>query len=329
MSGARWRWWAAWGILAALVVAVAVSVDWSGALAASRRASPAWLLVAVVANGAILPLAALQWTLLLPAGARVPGRTMFGIVTAISSMSNGGPMLAGHATGVHLLATRGLLGHAAGVSVTILEQITEGLAKLAMIGAAILVVPGFERPAVGVALAVAIPALAAGMWLAARRGPLADLLDAHARGRWAPAAHFLASTLRHLDALGRPGRFAGAAALAVMRKVAEGLAIVAVAAALGVPLPAWTVVAALVAVNLASIVSVIPANLGTYEAGAFFVFRAAGVGAGDALALALLMHAAYLVPLAGTGWILESVRLLRRRRAAVPAPSPAEDVGGG
>lgn len=322
MAGARWQWWTAWAILAALVIAIAGSVDWTSALAASRGANPAWLLIAVAANTSILALAAVQWRLLLPPDAHVSGGTMFGIVAAISSMSNGGPMLAGHATGIHLIATRARVGHAAGVSVTILEQITEGVAKLAMIGAAVLMVPGFERPAIGVALAAALPVIVVALWLASRNDALADRLDARARGRWAPPARFVAGTLRHLYALGRPGRFAGATALALLSKMAEALGIGAVAAALHVPLAAWTVLAVLVAVNLASIVSVTPANLGTYEAGAFFVLRAAGVGAGEAVALALLMHAAYLVPLAGIGWVLESVRLVRRRRAA------AEEVGG-
>ena len=61
---------------------------------------------------------------------------MFGLVAVTSSVSNGGPPLAGHAAGARLLATRGELGNAAGVSVTILDQLAEGMTKLVVVAAA-------------------------------------------------------------------------------------------------------------------------------------------------------------------------------------------------
>ena len=62
---------------------------------------------------------------------------MFPIVALTASVSNGGPVLAGHATGIQLLATRGGLGHAAAISVTLLDQAAEGLVEFAPVLAAL------------------------------------------------------------------------------------------------------------------------------------------------------------------------------------------------
>ena len=103
--------------------------------------------------------------------------------------------------------------------------------------------------------------------------------------------------------------------LGIAQKIVEGLAIVAVALALGITLPAWAVLAAVLAVSLSTLVAVTPANLGSYEGSAFLVFRSAGLDADSAIALAVIQHAAYLLPLAGTGWLWESARLWGRIRA--------------
>src|SRR6185295_5576825 len=151
-------------------------------LTAAAGGDSRWLLLAVVANGTILVLTTAQWLLFLPRGAHVPATRMFGIVAVTSSVSNGGPMLAGHATGVHLLATRGRLGHAAGVSVTILDQLAEGMAKIIIVAAATMVVPGFQRRA-GVVLIVLVPALIAVFALLAHRRHLLEAFASQRTGR--------------------------------------------------------------------------------------------------------------------------------------------------
>ena len=288
--------------------------DWRGTVAATNGADLTRLMLAVAANGTILLLATVQWLLFLPEGTRVPGRTMFGIVAVTSSISNGGPPLAGHAAGAGLLATRGGLGAAGGVSVIILDQLAEGMTKLVVIAAAALLVPGF-RYGLTVVLIVLIPALVAGLTLLAHRGDRLEDLAAQHTGRAGSVLRFLATAAHHLGPLRRPGRFAGGVLLGIAQKVVEGLAIAAVALALGITLPAWAVLATVLAVSLSTLVSVTPANLGSYEGSAFLVFRSAGVDADSAIALAVIQHAAYLIPLAGTGWLWESARLWGRIRA--------------
>ena len=313
-SGARWRWWAGWVFLATMAVMMARDFDWSRTVASTAGADLTWLTLAVAANGTILLLATAQWLLFLPEGAQVPGRTMFGIVAVTSSVSNGGPPLAGHATGTGLLATRGGLGKAAGISVTILDQLAEGMTKLVVIAAAALFIPGFQY-GLAVALIVLIPALVAGFTLLAHRHDRLEDLAAQHAGRAGSVLRFLAATAHHLGPLRRPSHFVVAVLLGIAQKIVEGLAIVAVALALGITLPAWAVLAAVLAVSLSTLVAVTPANLGVYEGSAFLVFRSAGLDADSAIALAVIQHAVYLIPLAGTGWLWESARLWGRIRA--------------
>jgi uncharacterized membrane protein YbhN (UPF0104 family) len=311
----RWTRWLGWMVLLALLVGAARAVDWRPALAAALTADPLWLVAALALNALLLPCATLQWRLLLPDDARLTARELFGIVALTSSVANGAPMLAGQAAGVHLLATRGRLGHARAVSVTVLEQLTEGMAKLALLALAVVVAPRLA-PAAGVAVLLTVPALTVALTLAAHRRAWADRLAARARGALAPTARFFALALAHLDALRRPERFGGAVVVGALKKGVEGLAVAAVAAALGIPLPVWAIVATVAAVNLSQLVAVTPANLGPYEAAAFLVFRSVGVAPDQALALALVQHAVYLLPLAGIGWALESARLLGARTRA-------------
>jgi hypothetical protein len=47
-----------------------------------------------------------------------------------------------------------------------------------------------------------------------------------------------------------------------------------------------------------------------YEGSAFLVFTALGVDADMALALAIVQHVVYLIPLAGIGWVVSMTRPL-------------------
>ena len=326
MNG-RWRWVLGWVLLTVLVVLAARAVDWPRTLGALASADPSWLALAVLANWAILPLATAQWLLFLPRGARVPPGRMFRIVALTASVSNGGPPFAGHATGIHLLATRGGLDPATGVSVTILGQIAEGLAKLFVVAVAAATVPGFESRAVGLTVLLGAPALALGFTALAHQGGRVERLASRTTGRPGRVLGFLSRTVRHLEALRRPTVFLPAAALAVATKGLEAVGIWLAAAALGLSLPLWAVVAVVVAVNLSSLVAPTPAQFGVYEGSAFLVLRAAGAGADLSLAVALVAHAAYLLPLMGTGWLVESLRPWRGvgRRDGRGQPERSDD----
>jgi len=237
---------------------------------------------------------------------------MFWITAVTSTVSNGGPFLAGHAAGIHLLATRGGVGHATAVSVKALDQLAEGVAKLAMLGVVVLLVPlPVSLRATAFALGVGVPLLGLGLLLAAHRAHRLEEWAAKQRGWLGAVLSFLARVAAQLDAIRDPRAFWAGLLLALLKKVAEALAIWAVVMALGVEMPAWGILLVLTAVNLSTMVSVTPANLGIYEGSALVAYHLAGVEPELALGLAVVQHVAYLVPLAGAGWVLLALRGLR------------------
>jgi uncharacterized membrane protein YbhN (UPF0104 family) len=98
------------------------------------------------------------------------------------------------------------------------------------------------------------------------------------------------------------GRSAGALALALAKKLAELLAIVCVQHAFGVALPPESALLILAAVNLATLLPVVPGNLGVYEAGVVVAYSWLGVTPERALGIAVVQHACYVAALALPGY---------------------------
>ncbi len=310
----RLAWIVGWVVLTALVIVAGRSVDLGIVFASTRDANPFWLGLAVACNAAILLLTTAQWLVFLPRGHAVAPKTMFGVIAVMSSVSNGGPLLAGHATGLHLLATRGGVGHAVSLSVMVLDQLSEGTAKVALVVLVAAVTPlAFQYQAVAVTLAVGVPALWLGTAVAAHQGHLLDGLAERAGGIAGRLIGFVSQTAQHLEAVREPRRLTVGIALALAQKLTEGMAIACVVWAFGVTVPWWGILGVLVAVNLSTLVSVTPANLGVYEASAVLVYLALGLTRETAVTLAVVQHGAYLLPLAGIGWLWESRRLLGDR----------------
>jgi uncharacterized protein (TIRG00374 family) len=302
-------WVLGWLVLTVLVAATVRKVDAAGTLRVLAGANLLWLALAVLANGAILAPATGQWMLFLSRESRIGARRVFGILSLTASVASGVPQAAGLVTQVHLLATRGGVGHAAAVSLTILDQIAEGLVKLAIVALAAALVPGFQYRALGLWIVLGVPALGFVFVVLAHREHAVDRWTAASRGRLGRVLGFVASTIHHLEALRRPAPFALAVVLGLVKKALEAAGIAATAAALGLTLPFWLVLAMLVAVSLSTLLAPTPASLGVYEGAAFLVLRSGGLGADQALAVAIAAHAAYLLPLASIGWIVESFRL--------------------
>ncbi|MBW3534737.1 MAG: flippase-like domain-containing protein [Gemmatimonadetes bacterium] len=316
----RLRWAAAWLVATALLVACFRSVGWDGVVPVLARMHPAWLAAAVAANAAILFLWAWQWTRFLPHDRSVPYPRMLRVTTVMAMIANSVPFLAGQAAGLHLLATRGRVGHAAAVSVTALDQLAEGVAKVAvlLLLAAVAPLPGRLKTAL-VALSTGVALLAAAVAVLSRSGTTPRAL---ARGRLAPVGRFVGEVRRALASVRRPRILVGGVVLALAMKAAELAGILAVAAAFGAGVGPAEALLVLVAVNLATMVSVAPANLGVYEGSAFLAWRAVGAAPELALGLAVVQHLAYLLPMAGGGWL--TVTLWRGRRVGLAADDSGE-----
>lgn len=296
---------AAWLAAAALLWLAGRGADWSQAWALVRAAHGGWLAVAVLANLAILLLWAALWRGL--AGAARPSyRTMLAIVAIASAVMNTVPMLAGHATAVVLLTQRAGLAMPAALSLLAMDQLGEGVSKLALFASAAWLAPLPAWMRAGIAsVAVVVGLLLAVLLVLAHRAP-AQL----------PRIPFvgagLASLGGHLAPLRRPRAAARALALALAMKGAEALAIVLVLRAFGSPAPASASPVVLSAVNLATMLPIAPANLGAYEAAASATFQGLGLAPETALAVAIVQHACFLLPAVGAGVL---VLLVPRRRA--------------
>jgi uncharacterized membrane protein YbhN (UPF0104 family) len=195
----------------------------------------------------------------------------------------------------------------------------EGIAKLATITLAArfaLLPPWVHRSLVALSGAVAVATVA--LFALAHRAHRPPTSAAAPTTRLARARAFVRHWASGLVAMRSPTRFAAGLVIAFGMKATEALGWFAVQHAFGLSLGATVSLVALVAVNLASAVSATPGNIGVYEAAAFLVYSRQGVPHDLALATAVTGHLCYLLPMAGLGYLLLSVRGVRgalRRRA--------------
>jgi uncharacterized protein (TIRG00374 family) len=173
---------------------------------------------------------------------------------------------------------------------------------------------GLEYKTVGTTILIGAPTLFFVLTVIAHRRPALESISERTTGfrRW--ILRTLNRVADNLEALRQPKKLSAAVMLGLLQKLFLGLAITCVLIAFEIVTPWWGILAVLVAVNLSTVVSVTPANLGVYEGAAFLVYRALGVGSDTAVALAIVQHVVYLIPLAGIGWIISSVRPLRVNR---------------
>lgn len=306
-------WLVAWLAISLATFWVLRELPWHrvGGLLAAQR--PSWTALAVLANLLVLPLWALEWWRLAPTDERPGLGRSFEVVALTSATLNTVPFFAGEASAVVLLVTRAGLSRAGALSVLALDQLLVGVAKLTVIGAAMLLAP------LPVALRAGVGTLAAAVAL----GGLAMLVLSWSAGRQgtsdarpaAGAVAFVRAWAARLEVLREPRGMTLVLALALGKKALEILAILAAQHALGVALPWWSGVLLVAALGIGTLVPLAPANLGTYEATAFLTYRYLGVPADTALGLAMLHHLAFLLPAIGTGWSLLLARQLVALRA--------------
>jgi hypothetical protein len=229
---------------------------------------------------------------------------MLGVVARTSTVLNTTPLLVGEAAGVYFLVTEAGFARAAALSVLAMDQLLVGLAKIVVIGvaAATAALPEWmERGAL--ALLGGVGALLFGLVVVASRS---DHL-ARLASRLLPArgARLLVSVGEALAPLRSVGRGGGALALALAKKLVEVGAIMCVARAFGVEVSAANAVLVLAALNLATLLPIVPGNVGVYEAAVVLAYTQVGVGAERALGIAVVQHACYFaaVALPGYRWL--------------------------
>jgi len=295
-------------VVSALLVLALRRLRFARVLAELAVVQPVWIALALLCFVAILPLWAVQWRLL--AGpTRVPRlRTMLGVVAMTSTVLNTAPMLVGEAAGVYFLIAEAGLTRGAALSVLAMDQLFVGVAKVFVLAtAATLVALPMWMARGAQALVVAVALLTASLVVVAWRAESLSTLAA----RWVPArvARLILTVGTALGPVRSPARSAGALGLALAKKLAEALAILCVQRAFGVELSVGSAVLVLAATNLATLLPIVPGNVGVYEAAVVLAYSRFGIDAERALGIAVVQHACFFVALAlpGYRWLARSV----------------------
>ena len=298
----RWVWWAAWLIATICLVVFLRTLDLRSTVAHLAAANPLWIALAIAGHFATLPLLTQQWSRLLPQGARLRWRTLWECVTIGMAAMNTLPFGGGHAVAVGLLKARGTTLEGA-VSLMALEQLCDGVAKLALLLAALAVapLPPLLRRAAWI-MSIALVAGFFALWWLARHPEQGRFLRGW-RAKWA----------HHLEAVRRPHVLALAIGLSLLAKAAGLVAIYAAQRSLGVMLPWSSTPIVLAAVTFATLMALSPGSLGIFEMAAIAAYRLLGVPTDEAAALALVQHACFLAPNIGTGYGLMLWRAVRGR----------------
>lgn len=283
----------AWAVATTLLVACARTIDWSKAMETLTAARPTWIVIAVAANTGILVCMAAFWHALRPVEEQpTTFRRMFEISSTATAIMNTVPFGAGHASLVLLLIHHGNTTRRGALSVLALDQLGEGVVKVALflLVALLVPLPGWMRAGVATTTIV-VAVLFTGLIVATR---------------WARELHVL-----------RRWRQSGTAlAFVAGTKICEALALAAVQHAFGVDLSIGSTLLVLAAVILGTMLPISPANLGTYEASAFLAYRYLGLPPEQALSLAVAQHVCFIVPSVGIGYLVISAQTVVRSAIA-------------
>ena len=286
--------------LGGLLVASLQRMDLGRAAAQLASVRVHWLGLAIACYTAILPLWAWQWMLLSPPSARPRARQMLGVIALTSAVLNTTPFLVGEATAVVLLIARAGLDRATALSVLAMDQLLVGVAKVCLLAlaAALAPLPAWMTRAV-LGLVATILLLGTALVVAARRH--ADVAGLVARVFPARLASAMGTFASALEALRSPARGLPALALALLKKAVEVIAIVCVQRAFGLSLPLSAAIVVLAALNLATLLPLVPANVGVFEAAVVLALTRFGVGPEQALGVAVVQHLCYFIALALPG----------------------------
>lgn len=309
-----WIWLAALAVATVLLYVLVKDMDWNLVGQELRNISFGWIALAVLFNFTILALWSVQWSVFLPRQTQVPYSNLFEVIALMAMVLNTVPYMAGHASGVLLLARRGKVGHTVALSVLALDQLAEGFAKLSILLLVTVFIPlpdWLRQGIIGLVAGVGVLSIVL-FWFSHRHREFEARAEHKRSWRFDTLRHYVAKWAHHLEALRSPKVLSTALLLALAMKGAEVTAILLIQRSFGLDLPMWSGLLILASVGLATMVAVAPANFGVYEATVFSVYRYLGATPEQALGLAVLQHLCYLIPLVGTGYLLILLRNVRR-----------------
>ena len=300
----------AWAIVTYLIYFCFREIELEQAWKEVKQSQPLWLILGILGHFSIFIFWAKQWILFLPSKFTVTFIRMFEVNALMSTAMNTLPFPGGHAFGVFLLAKRERISHSAALSVMSLDQLAEGIAKLTVlliVGLLIPLPPLMKEGIIGLVVIIFL-FLNVLLFFARRFHDYHESASKHQKTLKEKIIHFVSRWGNQLEGLRNPQTFIYGVILAYGMKLGEALAIWGVQKSLGVDLPIWSTLLILAALNLTTLIPLTPGNLGIYEATVFFIYQYLSIPPEQALALALIQHLCFLLPLAGTGYILIIVR---------------------
>ncbi|MDH5644226.1 MAG: flippase-like domain-containing protein [Gemmatimonadota bacterium] len=318
------------GVLFTVLLAwSAVAIDWRIVWQQLWIMQVRWLPLAVFANVLMMTLFAGQWVMLKPADSTVPYKNWFAITAMTLMITNTVPYGAGQAYGVWLISKEKGIKKGTAISMMALEQITEGFAKLTVVGAvaAIMPLPDWLR---GAMLALSGAVFGAFFILLSvailfRGQSFTEPVDPSFGQR---VKKFLIRWAHHLESLRDFKRFFVAGLFAISQKVFEASSIYIVQYAFGMEPTVASVLLVLVSVALAQTVPVTPGNVGVYEAAAYVAYRTLGISAEQAIGMALIHHLCILTATVGMGYIMFWRHGMRRPQEAFAQADQAMEESG-
>lgn len=303
-SRRTWMWLLAWAAATSCVFIFARKFDLHAIFLEIRRANVGWVLLSMLGFFLLLPILTEQWVRLAPKSAQVRWSTMWESVTISLAAMNVLPFGGGHALATGLLARRVGLGLERAVSLLAVEQLCESMVKAGLLLLVLVVTPvPPEWRAAAWTVAGVLLASSVFFWMLAQRPASAS-----------PSGSWRYRLTQHAAPLREPRVLLVALGLGLGTKLVDLIGIYAVQRSLGVTLPVSTLPFLLMAVSVATLISVSPGSLGVYEAAAFAAYRWLGVPTEQALALAIVQHFCYLVPMVGTGYAITLLRAVRSRQ---------------
>jgi uncharacterized protein (TIRG00374 family) len=271
-----------------------------------EAAHSGWLVVSALFNLSILLVWTSLWNVLVPKNISVSFFKLFQANSFMSTSCNTLPFPGGHAVGLVLLARLAKLKHSVALSVLALDQMMEGIVKVVVLTLAASFSPLPEQMRQGITFfIVLIVIFSAFMFYAAHKIPKVTSEDEEISPTLLfKVKKFVSQWAGHLEMLKDYRVFSKGLFLSLIMMALQALGIWAAQKSLGQELPFWTTILVMAALNLATILPLTPGNFGVYEATAFLIYKFSGLPPEMALSLALLQHICFLIPMAGTGWVV-------------------------
>ena len=298
-----------WLIVAYFFYEFFKSVDFNRVSKEIGNANGRWLVVAFFFNFSILLVWTTLWSVLIPRDVSIPFWKLFQINTFMSTSCNTLPFPGGHAVGLVLFSKLAKIKHSVALSVLALDQMMEGMVKVGVLTLTASFSPLPEEMQQGIqTFIVLILIFSVLMFYAAHKMPKQTLNEKDSPSSFFKIKVFISQWAGHLEVLKDYRVFILGLALSLLMMAFQVLGIWAVQKGLGQELPFWTTILVMAALNLATIFPLTPGNFGVYEATAFLIYKFSGISSETSLSLAFLQHICFLLPMAGTGWIVFLLR---------------------